>query len=118
MPFQQIYATLDSITSTHVRKIVLDLNVDGATGRNTEFFLGGVGGLDGRLCRMAELSVANIGSNVFTVMLSALDPFLSAGRLVRFEQMGALMLGTRYQGGSDVCGEVFWLGEHCGSKVA
>lgn len=117
MPFRQIHATLDSVASTHVRKVVLDLNVDKAAGQDTNLFLEGVGGLDESLCCMAELSVANVGFKVFMVVLSALYPFLSAGHLIRARQMGVLMLGTRYQK-SDVCGEVFWLGEYCGGKVA
>lgn len=108
MPFYQIYATLDSITSTRAREVILDLNVDMVTGSIVDSFLVGVEGLDGRLCRIAELSV---GPDIFTVMLSAPDPCILAGRLGRVRQKGKLVLGTRYRE-SNVCGEVYWLGEH------
>jgi len=116
MPFRQIYTTLDSIASTHVRKVVLDLNVDKAASQTMDCFLEGVEGLDKRLCRVAELSAAEIGFDVFTVALSAFDPFLSSGRLGRVKQRGKLVLGTRYQA-SDVCGEISWFGECCEANV-
>lgn len=116
IPFQQIYTTLDSVVSTHVRKVVLDLNVDRGAGRDASFFLEGVGELDERLCRMAKLSAANVGSEIFTVAFSALYPFLSTGRLARVRRMGALVLGTRYRE-SGVCGEVFWFEERRGARV-
>ena len=116
MPFQQIYTVLDSAASTHVRKVVLDLNVDRGAGRDASFFLEGIGGLDERLCRMAELSVANVGPENFTVALSALYPLLSAGRLARFRRIGSLVLGTRYRK-SGVCGEVFWFEERRGARA-
>ena len=111
MPFHQIYATLDSVASTHVGKIVLDLNVDNAANPAVGCFLEGVEGLDERLCRVAELSVEEIGFNAFTVALSTFDPFLSSERLGSIRQKGKLVLGTRYRT-SDVCGEIFWFGEH------
>ena len=117
MPFHQIYTTLDSVASTHVRKVVLDLNVDRATSPTMDSFLVGMEGLDERLCRMAELSATTVGLDVYTVMLSALDPRLSADRLGRVRRVGKLVLGTRYRE-SKVCGDVFWLGEHCGTKAA
>ena len=117
MPFQQIYTTLDSIASTHVRKVVLDLNVDQSVGRGMVSFLGGVEGLDDHLCRLAGLSAAERGLDILTVALSALNPFLSAERLSRVRQRGKLVLGTRYRR-SNVCGEVFWFGEHRGARVA
>jgi len=111
MPFSQIYTTLDSITSTCVRKVALDLNVDKVASPTMGSFLMGVEGLDERLCRVAELSAAEIGAKAFTVILSALNPFISADHLGNIRQKGRLVLGTRYRV-SDVCGEVSWFGEH------
>lgn len=116
MPFQQIYATLDSVASTHVRKVILDLNLDKVADLDMDTFVVGMRGLDERLHHVAELSAANIGSNAFTVMFSALRPFLSMESLVHVGRMGPLVLGTRYHG-SDVCGELSWLGEFRGAKV-
>lgn len=112
MPFHQIYTTLDSVASTHVRRVVLDLNVDRVASPAMDSFLVGVEGLDERLCRMAELSATKAGLDIFTVVLSAPDPGVSADRLGCVRRKGKLVLGTRYRE-SDVCGEVFWLGEHC-----
>ena len=110
MPFPQIYTTLDSVPSTHVKKVVLDLNVDGAPGLNADSFLVGVEGLDRRLCRVAELSAGKIRHDVFTVVLSTLDPSHCAERLRCVRQLGMLTLGTRYRGSGLCGGEIVWLG--------
>lgn len=117
MPFRQIRTTLDSIVSTHVRKVVLDLNVDKIASPTMDPFLMGVEGLDERLCRLAELSVTEIGLDIFTVVLSAPDPFISADYLSRIRQKGKVVLGTRYRG-SNVCGDIFRFGEDREEKIA
>ena len=116
MPFQQVSATLDSVASTRVKRIVLDLNVDRTIDLDQGHFLRGLGELDKRLCRVAELSATSAGPKVFTVALSTLHPFLSLGCLLRVAQVGVLVIGTRYRDGSS-CGEVLWLGEYRGNIV-
>ena len=90
--------------------------MDKGAGLDVSCFLEGVGGLDERLCHMAELSVANVGPNVFTVAFSAVYPFHSASRLARVRRIGTLVLGTRYRK-SGVCGEVFWFEGRRGARV-
>jgi len=105
-PLRGIYNSLRTVSSSHVRTIVLDLNAqDSKETFNQEYFRS-FRRLDVELHRIAD---AHQGIGKTVVKLSANNPFALGLCLRRLRRRGKLVLGTRF-GEPFGFGEVQWFG--------